>query len=325
MENFWHDRNVFVTGSNGLLGPWLIQDLLNKGANVVALIRDDIAHSNFIKMGHKDKVNVVYGCLTNFHQIERALNEFEIDSVFHLGAQAIVPTANRSPLSTFESNIRGTWNLLEAIRQSKLVTRTIMASSDKAYGTQKMLPYDEQMPLQGEHPYDVSKSCADLLTQSYFKTYGLSVGITRCGNFYGGGDLNFNRIIPGTIKSLLFNKTPVIRSDGTYIRDYIYVKDVAHAYMCLAENLEKVKGHAFNFSYNNKLNVLELVKMISRLMEKNIEPEVLNEAHGEIKNQYLDSSKARQLLNWQPKHDIENGLLETIEWYRNFLNENKQI
>lgn len=325
MDGYWKDKNVFVTGGTGLLGPWLINALIEKGANVTALVRDEVAKSRFFSLGINNKANCIYGCLTNYPLIERALNEYEIDTVFHLGAQAIVTTANRSPLSTFESNIKGTWNILEAVRNSSLVKGIVVASSDKAYGTQKVLPYTEEAPLQGEHPYDVSKSCADLLAQSYHKTYGIPVGITRCGNFYGGGDLNFNRIVPGTIKSILHNEAPVIRSDGTYIRDYIYIKDAVNAYMLLAENVDKpsVRGHAFNFSYNNKLNVLEIVNTIIRLMGSDLKPKILNEAKGEIKHQYLSSEKARAVLGWQPAYSIDEGLKETIEWYKEFFASHK--
>ncbi|MBU2637746.1 MAG: GDP-mannose 4,6-dehydratase [Nanoarchaeota archaeon] len=321
MVGFWNDKNVFVTGGAGLLGPWLIKELASNGANVTALVRDEVAKSNFFKWRHNEHVNCVYGCLTNYHLIERALNEYEIDTVFHLGAQAIVTTANRSPLSTFDSNIKGTWNVLEAVRNSKLVKGVVVASSDKAYGTQKVLPYTEDAPLQGEHPYDVSKSCADLLAQSYHKTYGLPVGITRCGNFFGGGDLNFNRIVPGTIKSILHNEVPIIRSDGTYIRDYIYIKDAVNAYKLLAEHVGKpnIKGNAFNFSYNNKLNVLEIVNTIIRLMGSDLKPKILNDASGEIKHQYLSSEKARAVLGWEPTYSVEEGLQETIAWYREFF------
>lgn len=318
---FWEDKNVFVTGATGFLGPWLVKDLLEKEANVTVLIRDRVSKSNFFLMDLEKRVNSVYGCLTDYSLIERALNEYEIDTVLHVGAQAIVTTANRSPLGTFESNIKGSWNVLEAVRNSKLVKRLVVASSDKAYGTQEVLPYTENAALKGQHPYDVSKSCADLLAQSYNKTYGLPVGITRCGNFYGGGDLNFNRIVPGTIKSILRNEPPVIRSDGKYIRDYIYIKDAVRGYLLLAENLgrSEVSGQAFNFSYNNKMNVLELVNLITKLMGSDLQPVVLNQTTGEIKDQYLSNTKANNILGWIPKYDLESGLKETIDWYKEFL------
>ena len=269
---------------------------------------------------------MVNGCLEDYSLIERTLNEYEMDTIFHLGAQTIVGSANRSPIGTFESNIKGTWNLLEAARSSKLIERIIIASSDKAYGEQEKLPYTEDMPLKGRHVYDVSKSCADLVAQSYYYTYGLPIGITRCGNFYGGGDLNFNRLIPGTTKSVLNNERPVIRSDGKYIRDYIYILDAVEAYLLLAEKLDNpaIRG-TFNFSNESQVTVLDVVKMILKLMNReDLEPLILNEAKGEIKHQYLSAGKAREMLGWKPKYDLEKGLKETIEWYKKFFEEQKK-
>lgn len=320
MTSFWAGRKVFITGATGFLGSWLTEALLKEKSEVIILERDVLPNSLLVINGIIGKVAIVKGNLENYHLIERCLNEYEIDTCFHLGAQPIVGTANRLPLSTFESNIRGTWNILEACRNSKLVTRVIIASSDKAYGSHKKLPYDEQTPLNGMHPYDASKSCADLLSQMYFKTYGLPVGITRCGNFYGGGDLNFSRLVPGTIMSVLRNEKPVIRSDGTYMRDYIYIKDVVDAYITLAENMDssKAKGQAFNFGNNDPKSVIEIVNMILKLMGSNLKPEILSEAEFEIKNQYLLCKKAKDILGWQPKHGIASGLKETISWYKSF-------
>jgi CDP-glucose 4,6-dehydratase len=266
-------------------------------------------------------VNVVRGDLEDLSLLTRALNEYEIDSVFHLGAQTIVGTASRSALSTFESNIRGTWNLLEAARNcSKLIRRVVVASSDKAYGEHEALPYTEEMPLQGRYPYDVSKSCTDLLTLSYFHTYRLPVAITRCGNLFGGGDLNFNRLIPGTIRSILRGQAPIIRSDGTFVRDYFYVRDAVAAYMALAEKLpdDRFIGQAFNFGNETPLSVLEVVRKIIACMSPEcgaLEPVILNEASHEIPKQYLSCAKARRLLDWQPLFSFEAGLRETIRWY----------
>lgn len=323
MNNFWKDRNVFVTGAPGLLGSHIIEELLNKKANVIALVRDVVSKSNFFLQNLDKKVTLVSGCLTDYLTIERALNEYEVDTVFHLGAQAIVPTANRSPLSTFESNIKGTWNVMEAARNSKLISRVVVASSDKAYGTQPKLPYTEEAPLQGEHPYDVSKSCADLISQSYHKTYGLPVSITRCGNLYGKGDLNWNRLIPGTIRCIFNNKSPVIRSDGTFVRDYFYLKDAAKAYMLLAERMDNkaIHGHAFNFSPMQRMSVLEMVNKLLHVFNSNLEPVILNQAKGEIKHQYLSSEKARNVLGWKPQYSLEEGLKETIDWYKWFLSQ----
>lgn len=328
-NTFWEGKHIFITGATGLLGSWLVAELVKLRANVTALMRDYVPNSLLITSGNIQKINVVNGNLENYHIIERALNEYEIDTVFHIGAQAIVSTANRSPLSTFESNIKGTWNVMEACRNSKLVKRIIVASSDKAYGTHAELPYTEDTPLRGEYPYDLSKSCADLIAQCYHKTYGLPVVITRCGNIYGGGDLNFNRIIPETIKAVLYNQQPIIRSDGTFIRDYIYVEDIVECYLLLAENIEneetkdKVVGNAFNISTSNKINVLDLVRLILKLMESDLNYKILNIVKGEIKSQYLSSKKINDVLKWQPKYDIEFGLKKTIEWYKKFFSEHE--
>jgi CDP-glucose 4,6-dehydratase len=300
-----------------------VKALVDKGANVVCLVRDIVPKSNLYLNGYYKKVIILNGRLEDYFLIERTLNEYEINTIFHLGAQTIVGTANRSPLATFESNIKGTWNVLEAARNSEIIERIIVASSDKAYGEHEKLPYTEDMPLKGKHPYDVSKSCADLIAQSYYNTYNLPVGITRCGNFYGGGDLNFNRIVPGTIKSVLNNERPVIRSDGGYIRDYIYILDAVEAYLFLAEKLDNptIRG-AFNFSNESQVTVLDVVKMIFKQMNReDLEPLILNEAKSEIKHQYLSARKAREMLGWKPKYNLETGLRETIEWYNNFFGE----
>jgi len=324
-KGFWRGKNVFVTGATGLLGSWLVEDMLGRGANVVALVRDTVPKSYLALSGNIKKINIVHGELEDYFTVERSLNEYEIDSVFHLGAQTIVGTANRSPLSTFESNIKGTWCVLEAARVSKLVKRVIVASSDKAYGTQESLPYKEDAPLIGRHPYDCSKSCADLLAQAYAETYNMPVAVTRCGNLFGGGDLNFNRIVPGTIRSIFHGEAPIIRSDGTYIRDYFFVKDAVKAYIALAEMVGeqgggKVKnGEAFNFSSERRITVLELVNLLLKLMKSNLKPVILNEVKSEIKHQYLDSAKAKTQLNWKPLWTLEESLQQTIEWYVDFF------
>lgn len=320
---FWEERRVLVTGATGFVGSWLVKELLAQGAYVVTLVRDADPQSELYRSGNIHQVSVVNGTLEDFWTLEQAINGQEADTVFHLGAQTIVGTAQRFPLPTFEANIRGTYNLLEACRLHRdLVQRVVIASSDKAYGEQPNLPYSEDIPLRGRHPYEVSKSCADLIAQAYYHTYGFPVAIARCANVYGGGDLNWSRIIPGAIRSLLRDKRPIIRSDGTYIRDYIYVKDVTRAYMCLAEGLDdkRVQGEAFNFSTELPLTVLELVRTIQRLMEcENIEPHIFNCAEGEIRAQHLSAARARAILGWGPQFDLEQGLSETIEWYRVFL------
>lgn len=318
--NFWSDRNVFVTGATGLLGSWLVADLVRRGANVTCLVRDWVPASPLITDGSLERVNVVRGELEDYALLVRILNEYEINSVFHLAAQTIVGTASRSALSTFESNVRGTWNLLEACHVcAKLVERVVVASSDKAYGSHDNLPYTEETPLQGRFPYDVSKSCADLIAFSYFHTYGIPLAITRCGNLFGGGDLNFNRLIPGTIRSVLYKQAPVIRSNGKFVRDYFYVCDAVNAYLQLAEKLphERFVGQAFNFGNERPLSVLALVELILKLMDRpDLTPVILDEANHEIPNQYLDCTKARTLLGWSPQCSLEVGLHETIGWYR---------
>lgn len=320
---FWNGRRVFVTGATGIVGSWLVKDLLAQGAYVVTLVRDADPQSELYRSRDIRRVSVVNGALEDFWALERAINEHEVDTVFHLAAQTIVGTAHRFPLPTFEANIRGTYNLLEACRlHSDMVQRVVIASSDKAYGEQPNLPYTEDMPLNGRHPYEVSKSCADLIAQCYHHTYGLPVAIARCGNVYGGGDLNWSRIVPGTIRSFLRGERPIIRSDGTYVRDYIYVKDVAQAYMLLAEYMDddQVRGEAFNFSTEKPMTVLEMVTAIQKLMDcEHIEPRILACAEGEIRTQHLSAAKARSILGWLPQFDLEKGLLETIEWYRVFL------
>ncbi|WP_353856410.1 GDP-mannose 4,6-dehydratase [Bacillus sp. Bos-x628] len=321
MSGFWNGKNVFVTGCTGLLGSYLVKELIDQGANVTGLVRDQVPRSYLYQGIQFQKMNVVQGSLEDMQTIERALGEYEIDTVFHLAAQAIVGVANRHPISTFEANILGTWNVLEACRRQPLIKRVIVASSDKAYGDQEQLPYDEEMPLNGKHPYDVSKSCADLISHTYYNTYGLPVCITRCGNLYGGGDLHFNRIIPQTIRLVLKGEAPEIRSDGTFIRDYFYIEDAVKAYLLLAEKMEEkgLAGEAFNFSNEIQLTVLELVDKILKAMGSELKPRILNQGTYEIKHQYLSAEKARKLLDWTPDYSIDEGLAKTIEWYREFF------
>lgn len=319
---FWQNRNVFVTGCTGFLGSHLARALADSGACVTGLVRDHIPKSFLYQGEEYHRINLVEGSLEDYALLERILCEYETDTVFHVAAQAIVGVANVNPLSTFEANIRGTWHVLEACRRNPKVRRIVAASSDKAYGDCPALPYDETMPLLGRHPYDVSKSCADLLAQSYYFTYGLPVAITRCGNLYGGGDLNFNRIIPQTIRSVIKGEAPVIRSDGSNIRDYFYVEDAVRAYMLLAERLEPLHlyGEAFNFSNENRLSVLDLVHKILRIMGSTLEPVILNQGGNEIKHQFLSARKAREVLGWSPKYSLDEGLALTVEWYRAFFN-----
>jgi len=321
-QGFWRDRPTLVTGATGLLGSWLTRSLTAAGADVVCLVRDWVPQSELVRSKTLEKVKVVRGDVRERDLIERVLAEYEVDVVFHLAAQTIVGIANLNPVSTFESNVQGTWNLLEACRRSPRVKSIVVASSDKAYGDQEILPYEEDAPLEGRHPYDVSKSCADLISQTYGKTYRLPVAVTRCGNFYGGGDLNWNRIVPGTIRSVMRGEQPVIRSDGNFVRDYFYVEDGAAAYMMLAERLAqdpKLSGACFNFSNELQITVLELVDKILHKMDSKLQPDVRNEASNEIRHQYLSAQLARQKLGWSPLFTIEQGLDRTIGWYKDFL------
>ena len=321
-EGFWRDRRVLVTGCTGLVGAWTTRALLERGAHVVGVVRDQVHGSELVRGGLDRRIDVVRGCVEDEVLMERALGEYEIQTVFHLAAQTIVGIANKSPLSTFEANIKGTWCVLEAARRCGRTPHVVVASSDKAYGEQKVLPYTEETPLEGRHPYDASKSCADILALTYHHSYRLPVCVTRCGNFYGGGDLNWNRLIPGTIRSVLRAERPLIRSDGSFTRDYFYVKDGAAAYLHLAECMARdpeVCGHAFNFSTETPMTVLEMANRILSLMHSPLELRVLNEACNEIKNQFLSAEKARRMLLWEPSFHIDDALRETIDWYTAFL------
>lgn len=322
MSDFWLDRPTLVTGATGLVGSWLVERLVGAAADVVCLVRDWVPQARLYEAGLADRVKIVRGDVRDQPTLERVLGEYEITTVFHLAAQTIVPIANRNPVSTFESNIAGTWCLLEACVRSPLVKQIVLASSDKAYGECDDLPYDETTPLAARHPYDVSKACGDMIAQSYAFTFGLPVVVTRCGNFYGGGDLNWNRIVPGTVRSVLRGQRPIIRSDGTYIRDYFYVEDGAAAYMLLAERLaaeSALAGEAFNFSNEIQVPVLQLVESILRHMGSDLEPDVRNESLHEIRHQYLSAEKARRLLGWAPLFTLDEGLRRSIAWYRAHL------
>lgn len=318
----WHRRKVFITGCTGLLGTWLTASLVDRGADVVGLVRDSVPHSDFFQRGLAERIVTVWGDVESYDLLERVINEYEIEAIFHLAAQTVVGVANANPRSTFSTNIGGTWNVLEAARRSTRIRAVVVASSDKAYGTQAELPYCETAPLVGRHPYDVSKSCADLIAQAYWHSYGLPVAITRCGNFYGGGDLNFNRLVPGTIRSVMDGQRPIIRSDGTLIRDYFYVKDGVTAYTALAERLlaGECGGRAYNFSNEVQVTVLELTQRILELMGRRaLAPDVQNTARNEIPHQYLSAEQARRELGWKAQYTLEQGLKETIAWYTDFL------
>ncbi len=327
MSKFWTDRRTLVTGASGLLGSWLTKTLLDRGAEPVLLLRDWVPESELLRSGLVDRCRVVRGDLCDLQLIERLLCEYEIDTVFNLAAQTIVTIANTSPLSTFETNVRGTYVLLEACRRVPFVKHIVQASSDKAYGSQDQLPYKEDMPLAGKHPYDASKSCADLIAQSFAQSFGLPVVLTRCGNIFGGGDLNWNRLVPGTVRSVLRGTPPLIRSDGKFLRDYIYVEDVADACILLVEKLAEnrvLAGEAFNFASESPLTVLEIVSEILLQMNSPLEAQILGETRNEIRDQFLSSLKARELLGWRPQYRLEESLARTIAWYRDYFESNKK-
>lgn len=319
---FWRDRPVLVTGASGLVGGAVVRLLLERGADVACLLRDWVPDSELVRGGLLARARVVRGDVRDQALLERALGEHEARTVIHLAAQTTVPVANRNPVSTFDTNVAGTWALLEACRRSPQVGQVVVASSDKAYGEHAQLPYDEEAPLLARHPYDVSKACADLVAQSYAATWGLPVAVSRCGNFYGPGDLNWNRIVPGTIRSLLRGERPVVRSDGRFVRDYFFVEDGAAAYLLLAEALARdpgLRGRAFNFSNEQPLTVLELVTRIQAVLGSALEPDVRNEASHEIRAQYLSAARARSELGWAPLFSLEQGLERTVAWYRALL------
>lgn len=321
-ESDWRDRQVLVTGASGLLGGWLVRKLLEEGAEVTCLVRDWVPRSPLLAGEARRRINLVRGDVGERELLERILGEYAIDTVFHLAAQTIVGVANDMPGPTFETNIRGTWQLLEAVRRAGRVSAVVVASSDKAYGTQEVLPYTEETPLRGRHPYDVSKSCVDLIAQAYAATYGLPVAITRCGNLYGGGDLHWDRLIPGTIRALLAGRRPVLRSDGRHLRDYLYVEDGVAAYLALAAALradETFRGAAFNFADDAPVTALEVVRQLTALTGRDVQPEILDEARGEIPLQSLASGKARAQLGWAPNYTLDAGLREAVHWYADFL------
>jgi len=315
----WQGRSVLVTGCTGFLGGALTRALIERGAEVVGLVRDSVPRCNFFAERLADRVNVVHGALENYDAVDRAINEYGVDTVFHLAAQAIVGVANRNPTSTFEANIKGTWVLLEACRRNPAVKTIVVASSDKAYGAHGELPYQEHFPLQGRHPYDVSKSCADLIALSYAHTYGLPVSITRCGNLFGPGDLNYNRIVPGTLRAIFQGVRPVIRSDGTPVRDYVYVGDIVEAYLLLAERMGEpgIAGRAFNFGTGEPVSVRDLFARILKAADReDLEPIVENVANSEIERQYLSSTDAERLLGWRPGAGLDARLQTSADWYR---------
>lgn len=322
IRGYWQDRPVLVTGATGLLGGWLVETLLSEGASVTALVRDTVPQSQLLAGPAVDYVNLVRGDVRDQRVLERAMGEYEVDTVFHLAAQTIVGVANRNPASTFDSNVRGTWAVMEAARRSPSVRAIVTASSDKAYGDHDELPYTEEAALQGRHPYDASKACADIVAQSYAQTFDVPVAITRCGNFYGGGDLNWNRLIPGTIRAVLRGRSPVIRSNGSLIRDYFYVEDAVGAYLNLAEQLHErpeLRGEAFNFSNEIQVDVLTVARMILERLGSPVSLDVRDDAEHEIQHQWLSAEKARRVLGWRSSFTLDEGLDRTIAWYQDHL------
>jgi len=321
MKIFWENKSVLVTGADGFIGSWLTKALLQKRANVITIVRNKKLKSCLEIQGIKDKVEIVYCDIKNMDVLKEKIKELNIDSCFHLAADSIVVDANKNPVPTFESNIIGTLNVLETCRLSGKVKRIIVASGDKVYGTQKQLPYTEDMPLLGVFPSDASKVCTEILANSYFKSFGLNICIVRSSNVYGGCDLNLSRIVPGTIISILKHEPPIIRSDGTLERDYIYVEDLVHAYITLAENMHRkeILGEAFNFGTQNPIRVIDLFNKITKLCGTSGKPKILGVAFNEINRQFLSIKKAKRLLNWEPKFSLEDGLKLTIKWYKENL------
>jgi CDP-glucose 4,6-dehydratase len=318
-QNFWKGKPVFITGSTGFVGSSLTARLVGLGARVIALVRDEVSESNFYRQNLDKRVTIVRGNLENPPLLERAINEYAVEAVYHLGAQAIVGAANRSPLSTFRANIEGTWNLLEACREKDNLRAIVVASSDKAYGTHKELPYREDYSLNPEYPYDVSKACADLIARSYVNTFQLPIVITRFANIYGPGDINFSRIVPDTIRAALEGCPPVIRSDGTPERDYLYIDDVVDLYLLLIERIDETRGEIFNAGHNKPVAVSVLVeKILSLSGREDLKPDIQGQGNpsGEIDRQWLDGAKAKAILGWSPRVDLEAGLLRTIDWFK---------
>jgi CDP-glucose 4,6-dehydratase len=322
MNDFWHGRTALVTGATGLLGSWLVPALERRGARVVIVVRDLVPDSLLRTNGAADRCVTVLGDVTDGRLLERVLVEHEVDAVFHLAAQTQVEHALRDPVGTFESNVKGTWEVLDACRRSRRPQRIVVASSDKAYGAQPELPYTEGTPLEGRHPYDVSKSCTDLIAQSYALSYELPIVVTRCGNLYGGGDLNFNRLVPGVIRDAYEGRRPALRSDGAPIRDYLYVEDAAEAYIMLAERAHEpgVAAEAWNFSIETQLTAAEMARrVLAACGREDLELDIRGTATHEILHQYLSAEKARTRLGWQAAYGLDEGLRRSAEWYHEYF------
>ncbi len=319
--HFWYNKKVLITGYEGFVGSNLTKKLISLKAKIVGLDIKTYRKDTILTSDDYKKIVAIKGNVSNYQIVKKIIDKYRIEIIFHLAAESIVSKCNKNPGRAFNTNIKGTWEILEASRNSKTVKSIIIASSDKAYGSHKKLPYEENTPLKGDHPYDVSKSCADLIAYTYFRTYRLPVVITRCGNIYGPGDFNFSRIVPDTIRCILLNKKLLIRSNGKFIRDYIFIDDIIEGYILLAEKMHKLKlsGQAFNFSNEEPITVLELIKRIYKIVNRAPNYKILNEAKYEIKYQYLSSKKAKKILKWEPKYNLNEGLKKTIEFYKNHL------
>lgn len=317
-KKFWKNKKVFITGHEGFLGSWLTKVLIELGAEIIGL---DIVKNRKLSVLNENNLRESFkgikGNVVNLKLIKRIIAQEKPDIIFHLAAEAIVGRSNENPITAFKSNIEGTWNILEAARNKDYITAIVIASSDKAYGSHKKLPYSENAALKGDHPYDVSKSCSDLIAYTYFHTYNLPLSVTRCGNIYGPGDYNFSRIIPDAMRCINNDKTLLIRSDGKFVRDYVYVEDIVNGYLLLAEKVKKLNlgGEAFNFSDENPLTVIAVLNKLFKIAAKKINYKILNQAKYEIKKQYLDSKKARIVLGWKPNFSLDQGLKKTLQWY----------
>jgi len=318
---------VLVTGAPGFIGAWLAQRLLDEGARVVVSRRDVDPRSRFRTEGVEARCEIVQADVTDYQAVLRLLSEHEVQVVFHLAAQPIVGIANRSPMSTFETNVRGTYTLLEACRAKgvvgKPVERVIVASSDHAYGEQEEPPYREDFALNARYPYDVSKACTDMIARSYAATYDLPVAVTRLANVYGGGDRNWSRIVPDLARALVRGERPVIRSDGTPERDYLYVEDAVDAYLAVAKSLElpKLRGRAWNAGWGRPVSVLDMVQRLIAVSGKELEPDVrgTRAPDAELDRLYLDCTAIREELGWSPRWELDRGLRAAWEWYERHL------
>jgi CDP-glucose 4,6-dehydratase len=317
-RDHWREHSVLVTGATGFLGGWLVKELVDRGARVVALVRDSAPRSMLARDGLLACVEIVRGSVADRSLLRRVMCEYEISTVFHLAAQTLVGVARTDPVGTLEANIEGTWNVLEAARHSP-IHALVAASSDKAYGPSANLPYQETHPMEGRYPYDVSKSCVDLICRMYAETYGVPLCVTRCANLFGGGDFNFTRTIPGVIRATLRGERFIIRSDGHFVRDFMYVRDAVLAYLMLAEAIageSKLRGEAFNLSLGVGFTVLEIVERVLTMMARpDLTPIIQNIATDELREQYMVAEKAHRVLGWTPRFTMEQGLRETIAWY----------